>query len=139
MFYREAPFGYFMVLDRGDEVLESITRFATETGIRAAGFSGLGTVAGLMMGYYDLATRSYSRQTWHEELQIASLTANLAEVDGGPFPHVHGVFARPDFSTIGGHVFEATVSVAVEMTVWTAPDPIRRVAVDFCDLKLLQL
>jgi len=139
MQYRETPFGYFMVLDRGDEVLESITRFATETGVRAAGFAGLGAVETVTLGYYDLAKRRYVRESWEEDLEIASLTANLAEVDGGPFPHVHGVFSRRNFATIGGHVFEAIASVSVELTVWTTPEPMRRVSVDFCDLKLLQL
>lgn len=139
MQYRETPFGYFLVLDRGDEVMESITRLATETGLRAAGISGLGAVRSLVLGYYDVVEQSYERRSWVEDLEVAALTGNLAEVDGGPFPHVHGVFGRRDFSTVAGHVFEAVASVALELTLWTAPDPMRRVSVDFCDLKLLQL
>lgn len=139
MQYREAPFGHFLVVERGEEVLEAITRFATETGIRAASFTGIGTVDGLTLGYYDLETQSYERKSWEETMGVASLSGNLAEVDGGPFPHVHGVFGRRDFSTIGGHVFEAIASISVELGVLTAPELIRRQAVDFCDLKLMEL
>jgi uncharacterized protein len=139
MQYREAPFGYFLVVDRGDEILESLTRFATETGVRAASFTGLGAVQRVTLGFYDLATQEYERRTWEEDLEVASLVGNLAVVDGGPFPHVHGVFTKRDFSAVGGHVFEAVVSIAVELGVVTAPEAIRREPVDFCNLKLMQL
>jgi uncharacterized protein len=139
MQYRESPFGYFLILERGDEVLEAITRFATETGVRAATFTGIGAIERLTLGFYDLAEKRYHRQSWEESLEVASLHGNLAVVDGGPFPHVHGVFCRPDFSAVGGHVFEAVVSIAVEIGVLTAPELIRRQPVDFCDLKLIEL
>lgn len=139
MQYREMPAGFLVVVDRGEEVLEAVTRFATETGLRAAGIQGIGAVDQLTLGFYDLAKQEYERRTWKEDLEVASLIGNLAEVDGGPFPHLHGIFGRRDFSTLGGHVFEAVVSVALELTVVTAPEAMRRQPVDFCDLKLIQL
>lgn len=139
MQYRETPTGYFLVLDRGDEVLEAITRFATETGVRAAGFQGIGAVGQLTLGFYDLEAQAYERRSWEEDLEVASLIGNVAVVDGGPFPHVHGVFGRRDFSAVAGHVFEAVVSVTLELLVVTAPDAIRRTPVEFCDLKLIDL
>lgn len=139
MHYREIPSGYFLVVDRGEETLEAITRFATETGLRAAGFYGIGAIDRLTLGFYDLGRKTYERGSWEEDLEVASLIGNLAVVDGGPYPHVHGVFGRRDFSTLAGHVFEAVVSVALEITVVTGPEAIHREAVDFCDLKLLQL
>lgn len=139
MQYREMPAGFFLVVERGEELLEALTRFATETGVRAASFQGIGAVDRLTLGFYDLGARSYERASWEEDLEVASLQGNLAVVDGGPFPHVHGVFGRRDFSTLSGHVFEAVVSVTLELAVTTAPDPVMRQAVDFCDLKLMQL
>lgn len=139
MQYREMPSGYFLVLDPGDEILESVTRFATETGVRAAWIQGIGALSRLTLGFYDLASQSYLHRTWDEEMEVCGLSGNLAEVDGGPFPHVHGVFGKRDFSTVGGHLFEAVVSVTVEITVLTAPEALRRQPVDFCDLKLIHL
>jgi uncharacterized protein len=137
--FREAPFGHFLVLERGEELLESVTRLATETGIRAASLSGLGAVSALTLGFYDLAEQGYVRASWTDEMEVCSLQGNLAEVDGGPFPHIHGVFGRRDFSCVGGHVFEAVVSVTLELALTTAPDALRRHPVDFCDLKLISL
>ena len=139
MQHREAPFGYFLVLERGDEVLEGITRFATETGVRAANFTGIGAIDRLTLGFYDLVKQTYERRLWDEDMEVASLVGNLAVVDGGPFPHVHGVFCRRDFTAIGGHVFEAVVSIAVEVAVLVDPEIIRREPADFCDLKLIEL
>lgn len=139
MQHRETSVGHVLVLDRGDEVLESLTRFATETGIRGASFTGLGAVADLTLGFYDLPAQQYERRSWQEDLEVASLVGNIAVVDGGPFPHVHGVFGRRDFSALAGHVFEATVSVTLELSVTTMPEAMRRSPVDFCDLKLISL
>jgi uncharacterized protein len=139
MQYREMATGFFLILDRGDEVLEGLTRFATETGIRAASFQGIGTVSELTLGFYDLSQRKYHRQSWKEDFEVISLSGNLAVADGGPFPHIHGMFGRRDFSTIGGHIFEAVVSVTVEILVVTGTEPFQRQPVDFCDLKLIQL
>lgn len=139
MQYRETPAGYFLVLDRGDELLESLTRFATETGTRAASFHGLGAVGVLTLGFYDLEAQKYERRSWEEDLEVASLVGNIAVVDGGPFPHVHGVFGLRDFSAIAGHVFEAVVSVTLELDVMTMPEAMQRSPVDFCDLKLIAL
>lgn len=139
MQYRETPFGYFLVLDRGDEVLEAVTRFATETGVRAATFGGIGAIDRLTLAFYDLETEEYVKRTWEQELEVASLSGNLAVVDGGPYPHVHGVFCTREFAAIGGHVFEAHVHITLELSVLTAPELIRRGPVDFCDLKLMEL
>jgi uncharacterized protein len=137
--YRETPTGYFLVLDREEELIESLTRFAARTGVRAAALHGLGAVRSLTLGFYDLERQGYVKQSWSEEMEVASLVGNIAEVDGGPFPHVHGVFGRRDFSTLGGHVMEAVVAVTLEVQVVTAPEPFKRAPVDFCDLKLLDL
>jgi uncharacterized protein len=139
MQYRETPGGYLLVLERGEELMEGLIRFATETGVRGASFQGIGAVGKLTLGFYDLEACSYERRTWEEDLEVASLTGNLCVVDGGPFPHVHGVFGRSDFSTVAGHIFEAEVSVTLELAVVAFPEPIHRSAVDFCDLKLIQL
>lgn len=139
MQFREMPSGFFIVLDRGEEVLEALTRFATETGVRAAAFQGIGAVDHLTLGFFDLQSGAYERRGWTEPMGVASLSGNLAVVDGGPYPHVHGVFGRRDFSVVAGHVFEAVVSVTLELTALTAPEAVRRQAVDFCDLKLIHL
>lgn len=139
MQYREMPGGYFLVLDRGEEVLECLTRFATETGVRAATFHGIGTVERLTLGFYELGEQGYARQSWEESLEVASLSGNLAVVDGGPYPHVHGVFSRRDFHCIGGHVFEAVAGVTVEIRIATGEEAFLRQPVDFCELKLIHL
>ena len=64
---------------------------------------------------------------------------DVALVDGEPYPHVHGVFSRRDFTVLGGHVLEAIVSIAVELAVLVDPAVIRRQPADFCDLKLIEL
>jgi predicted DNA-binding protein with PD1-like motif len=125
--------------DRGDLEQGRCNAIATETGVRAASFTGIGAIDRLTLGFYDLVGQKYERRSFDEDMEVASMSGNLAVVDGGPFPHVHGVFCRRDFSAVGGHVFEAVVSIAVEVGVLTDPEMIRRSPADFCDLKLIDL
>ena len=75
------------------------------------------------LGFYDVIRCEYERRRFTEPLEACSILGNLGLVDGEPFPHVHGTFGRADFSTIGGHVFEAVCSVTMELTVHTAAVP----------------
>ena len=135
----ETPFGYILVLDRGEELLRSLIEFARHNDIDAATLHGLGAVDRVELGFYRLAAQDYERRTFAEPLEVCSLTGNISLLDGEPLPHVHGVFGRADFTTVGGHVFEAVCSITLEISVHVLPEPIHRGAVDFCNLKLLKL
>lgn len=136
---RATPFGYIVVLDRGDELIRSLIEFARHHEVEAATLHGLGAVDHVELGFYDLEDQDYIRRAFEGDMEVCALHGNLSLLDGEPFPHVHGVFGLRDFSTVGGHVFEAVCSVTLELSIHTAPEPIVRRPVDFCNLKLLKL
>jgi uncharacterized protein len=137
--YRETPFGFVVVLEPGDELIHSLIRFARQEDLEAGSVIGIGAVRAVELGFYDTVRCEYDRRRFDEALEACSLIGNIGLVDGEPFPHVHGTFGRADFSTLGGHVFEAVCAVTVELSVHIAPVPWERREVEFCNLKLLQL
>lgn len=139
MRYQETPLGYILDIERGEELIRSLILFARREGIEAAELTGLGAVESVELGVYSLAEQGYGRRRFEEDLEVCALSGNLALLDGEPFPHVHGVFSRSDFSTIGGHVFEAVASISLELAVNTSPNTINRGPVNFCNLQLLKL
>lgn len=136
---RKTPFGYLVTLDPGDELMSSLERLASEHRIGAASVTGLGAVDGALIGAYSLEKQDYIRHEWDEQLEVCSLTGTLSWIDDEPFAHVHGVFGRPDSSTIGGHIFETVCSVTVELAVHTAPERVTRHPVSHCSLDLMKL
>ncbi|MBI4410173.1 MAG: DNA-binding protein [Gemmatimonadetes bacterium] len=139
MQYRKTPFGYLLVLDRGDELIRGLIAFARREDVDAAALYGIGAVSSVELAFFRLHLNRYERRTFSEELEACSIVGNLALLDDEPLPHVHGVFGRPDFSTIGGHIFEAVVGITLEISVHTVPTAVVRRPVDYCDLKLMRL
>ncbi|HEX7088867.1 MAG TPA: PPC domain-containing DNA-binding protein [Longimicrobiales bacterium] len=136
---QRTSFGYVLALEPGDELIRSLIAFARNEDVDGAALTGLGSVRGVELGFYHLDRQEYGRLHLDEPLEVCALAGNLALLDGEPFPHVHGIFGRPDGSTLGGHVFEAVCSVTLELAVHTAARPLLRGPVAYCNLKLLQL
>lgn len=138
MEYAETAFGHVLALDPGDEIVRSLIAYARREDVDAGAVLGLGAVDRAVVGAFSLERDDYIRHTFEEQLELASLTGTLSLLDGEPFPHVHAVFARPDLSTVGGHVFEAVCSVTVELVVRADPDAaLHRSPVEHCSLQLL--
>lgn len=108
-----------LVLERGEEMISTLTDFCTEEGIHNAFFQGIGAVEQVEIGYYDLATRSYVFRQEDAVFEVASLQGNVALVDGAPFVHAHAVLSRTDDSCacIGAHLKQASVAVTLEISL----------------------
>ena len=48
---------HIIALDRGDNVIETITKYCAEKGITSGVFTGIGAVERVKIGYYDLEKR----------------------------------------------------------------------------------
>lgn len=136
---RETPFGHIVVFERGEELIRGLIEYARHHDVEAASLQGIGAVDRVELGIYRLASQDYDRHAFVEELEVCSLVGNLSLLDGEPIPHVHGVFGRADFSTVGGHVFEAVCSITLEVAVTTIPVPLIRAPTTLRNLKLLKL
>lgn len=139
MRYRKTDFGYLVMLERGDELIRSLIEFGRHEEVSAATLQGLGAIGRLVLGFYHLETQDYVRREWDTDLEVAALVGTLSLLEGEAFPHVHGVFSDRGFTSFGGHVFEAVVSVTLEVPVHTTAGAFQRSPVDFCNLKLIDL
>ncbi|MCD6124684.1 DNA-binding protein [bacterium] len=103
-------------LSPGEDILEGLAVFAREKGV--GGFvNGIGAVKEPELGYFDLAEKSYKKKKFDGEFELLSLSGNISFIDNEPLVHVHAVLGRNDFSTIGGHLFSAEVSVTAEIVI----------------------
>jgi len=110
-------------LERGDDVLSSLTEFCAHESVTVGWVEALGAVERGGVGYYDHEARVY-RETWFEEgMEIASLTGNVSSKDGETFLHCHVILADRDGRCFGGHLLEGTVAFACEFSVTTLTGP----------------
>lgn len=113
---------YLLRLYRGDDIFKSIEKFCHHQGITSGIIHGMGAASEANLGFFD--GKTYLENVFTENLEILSLTGNIAE---GPIIHLHGVFSRADGTCVGGHIFPGCiVSVTCEVYIMkNTPSPIR--------------
>lgn len=119
-------YGHVIRLDKGEEVIASLTAFAAERGLRAGLISGLGAMGEVELGFFVPTTHEYIRQSFPGDYEIGMLTGNYSELNGRPFPHCHAIIGAPDFTAYTGHLFRGVVTVTCEIQVVTDPGVILR-------------
>lgn len=114
----EADKQYLLIFEKGEKLVEELTRFAKDNKVPGARIHGIGALKNAELGYYHLEDKSYIRQTFTDmDYELISLHGNITLKEGQPFIHVHASLGRDDFSVFGGHLFEAEVAVTVEAYV----------------------
>ena len=131
---------FAVVLDKGDEVLESLRAFAREHRLSAAEFTGLGALSGCVLGFFDWEKKDYRKIPVREQVEVLTLVGNIALDDRGePKLHPHVVIGRADGTAHGGHLLEAHVRPILEVIVTESPAHLRRQTDEETGLALIRL
>lgn len=118
---------FALIFETGDELLACITDFAKRERLSAAQFSAIGAFSDVVLAYFDWDTRKYQRKGFAEQIEVASLTGDVAEApDGGPAIHIHAVLGRRDLSALAGHLVEAHVRPTLELILEEQPAHLRK-------------
>ncbi len=118
---------FVLVFDTGDEVVSGLTEFAEERGLEAASFTAIGAFEAATLGYFDMDEKEYRKIPVHEQVEVLSLTGNVASAEEGePMVHAHAVLGRSDGTTRGGHLLEARVRPTLEVVLTETPEHLRR-------------
>jgi predicted DNA-binding protein with PD1-like motif len=139
MQHTKADTTYIIRIDKGGDVVKTITNFCKEEGIENAYFTGIGAVGTLTCGYYNLEEKKYYFKEYAEPLEVVSLTGNVMLKDGVPFVHAHGVFTDIGNKAFGGHVVEMRVHVVLEVILTPLQSRIGRVLDDCIGLSLMKM
>lgn len=113
---------YVLVLDEGEEVIDQLTRFAEESGVRAAQISAIGAFSSARLGYFAWDEKDYKPIAVDEQVEVASLNGDIAEgPDGRPALHVHAVLGRSDGTALAGHLLRGYVRPTLEVILTESP------------------
>lgn len=128
-----------LVLDRGDEVMATLQRFAAEHSVTAARLTAIGAFESATLGYFDWERKAYERIPVDEQVEVLSLLGDVA-LDGPQAKvHAHVVLGRRDGSTLGGHLLEARVRPTLEVMLVDSPAYLRRVCDPESGIALIRL
>jgi predicted DNA-binding protein with PD1-like motif len=130
--------GYLVVLERGEEVVKSLTDFVKENNIEGGEIYGIGGVKDVVLGFFDTTKKEYLKRRFKGNFELVSLVGNVSLLEGKPFLHLHSAVSGSDFALFGGHLFEATISVTGEFYFRIQPKVVRKFDSDI-GLNLIKL
>jgi len=113
---REVPRHFALVFELGDDVIAEMQRFVEEQNVMAAFFNGLGGFQRATFGFYNLTGKRYE-PIEVGQVEVLSLTGNVAIYDGKPKLHIHCALGHRDGRAVGGHLMQATVGPTLEIVL----------------------
>jgi predicted DNA-binding protein with PD1-like motif len=117
---------YVLVFDKGDEVMENLTRFVSEHGLTAGHFTAIGAFENVTLGFLDPDTKEYVPITIDEQVEALSIVGDISLENDEPRVHAHVVVGKRDGSAHGGHLLEAHVWPTLEVVLTESPAHLRR-------------
>lgn len=106
---------WILKLEKGEEIVQSVTKFCIENEINLGSMTGIGAVDNAKIGFFDTKKQKYETKNLSEDYEITSLNGNISMKEGKPFLHLHITLANNEYNLLGGHLFEATVSATCEI------------------------
>ncbi|MCU0788090.1 MAG: DNA-binding protein [Verrucomicrobia bacterium] len=80
----KTPQTYAVVLNEGEEVMQSLHAFAAQERLTGGRFSGIGAFSEVMLGHFKPEKRGYKRIPIPEQVEVLSLTGDVTMENGSP-------------------------------------------------------
>lgn len=119
MDYRKFGDAYYIRLDRGDEVISSITAICKKESVGSATYSGIGGCSEAQIQTFLPETGEFETRTLVGMLELVSLIGNVVSDDEGSlYTHTHAAFAYKDGEEhrfAAGHIKSITILYTAEI------------------------
>lgn len=103
-------------LSEGEDLADSLVHVCKACDVDSAVIvSAAGMVSSVTFGWYN--GRDYNTETVREIMELTSLSGNVSFRGGALYPHLHGVFNKPDHAALSGHLLQAIVFNNTELFI----------------------
>src|SRR5438876_10209332 len=93
---------FAVIFEKGDEVNETLRRFANERRLLASHFTAIGALGDAVIGFFDPTKKQYKKIPIREQVELLSLTGDIAFEGDVPKVHAHIVVGKADGTAHGG-------------------------------------
>ncbi len=118
---------FVVVCQTDDEAVSTLEAFACDQGIAGARFTAIGGFRNAILGYFDWRDRQYHPIPVLEQVEVLSITGDVARAGDRPKVHAHAVLGRRDGQALGGHLIEGHVRPTLELVLVETPTHLVRV------------
>ena len=139
MVFRKLENGFILKLEKGEEIIATLSDFAQKEKIDGGFVYGIGTANNLTLGYYNADKKDYLKKAFQGDFEIVSLMGNISLLKGSPVAHIHMVISDSNFNCSAGHLFSGTIAATGEFVIHTTKSRMERVFDPQTSLNLLKL
>jgi predicted DNA-binding protein with PD1-like motif len=130
---------FALVLEKDNEVVQELTRFAKQEKLDATELTAIGAFRSAVLGFFDREKKDYKKIAVNEQVEVLSLIGDIALSRGEPKLHAHVVLGKADGTACGGHLLEAYVWPTLEVVLTESPSYLRRKMDEETGLPLIDL
>ncbi len=138
MIYKKFNNKYIVRLNVGEDIVESVKKFAQEQNIKFGTVTGIGAVNKAKIGLFNTETKEYQSTILEEDMEIISLAGNITEMNGEPYIHLHIALANSEHNVKAGHLNMAVISSTGEIIIEAIDGYVDREFDDDIGLNLLK-
>jgi uncharacterized protein len=118
---------WIAVLEKGEEVKQSLLSLAKKEAIGNASFVALGAFEKATIAYFEWQEKTYKHIPVDEQVEVITLVGDIVpDEKGNSSLHAHTVLGRSDGSTRGGHLIDGRVRPTLEITITETPAHLTR-------------
>lgn len=117
---------FAVILDSGEEVMESIKKFAAKQKLKASQFNAIGAFSKVTVGFFDFSISDYKKIDINEQVEVLSITGDISLYENEIQIHAHIVVGKQDATAHGGHLFGGIVHPTLEIILTESPAYLQR-------------
>lgn len=117
MQYKQNKNTYFVYLEKGEQVVNVLTKFCKEHNILNGYITGIGAMNNIELGSYDSVAKEYIKKTFKADHELITYQGNIMLLDDEPFVHAHITIGNHNMEIFGGHLFSMNVAVVGEFII----------------------
>lgn len=104
-------------LDRGEEVIASLTEIVKQYDIKLGNVQALGATNHVKVGLFNIEEKKYYSRELDTDMEITSLIGNITRMKDEVYLHLHINVADGNQNVYGGHLNECIISATCEMFI----------------------
>jgi uncharacterized protein len=117
---------YVLRLEPGEEVTATLCDFVRGEGIGGGYFVAFGAFSRVLLQYFDMVSLEYEDNPVERQVEVVSLTGNIAWKGNDPKLHIHAALGDRDGGTCSGHLTEGVVRPTLEVFLTRLDGELRR-------------
>ena len=117
---------HIVVFQTGDDPVEGLLRYVQREHITGATITAIGAFSEVVLGYFDLDRKAYEPITIAEQVEVLSLSGDVATYRSDPRVHAHVVVGKRDGTAHGGALLAAKVRPTLEVVLSEVPGHLER-------------